>query len=79
MWLPAREYLSVRGLGMYWDPVIASQSSPVTNCSGDGRSLAQEFYERRSAERRERRKGPDWFSAQDLIEEPWKRETRILA
>jgi hypothetical protein len=40
----------------------------------EGRSLAQEFYERRAAERRERRKVPEWFSVQDLIAEPWERE-----
>ena len=40
----------------------------------EGRSLAQELYERRAAERRERRKVPGWFSAQDLIAEPWERD-----
>jgi hypothetical protein len=40
----------------------------------DGRSLAQELHERRVAERRERRKVPEWFSAQDLLAEPWERE-----
>jgi hypothetical protein len=40
----------------------------------EGRSLAQELYERRAAERRERRKVPDWFSAQDVVWEPWERE-----
>jgi hypothetical protein len=45
----------------------------------DGRSLAQELYERRAAERRERRKVPEWFSAQDLIAEPSERKARILA
>ena len=39
----------------------------------DGRSLAQELYERRAAERRERRKVPEWFSAQDVVVEPWER------
>ena len=41
----------------------------------EGRSLAQELYERRTAERRERRKVPEWFSAQDLLLEPWERES----
>jgi hypothetical protein len=40
----------------------------------EGLSLAQELYERRLAERRERRKVPEWFSAQDLVPEPWERE-----
>ncbi len=40
----------------------------------EGRSLAQELYERRAAERRERRKLPEWFSVQDLLPEPWERE-----
>jgi hypothetical protein len=40
----------------------------------DGRSLAQESYERRAAERREWRKVPEWFSVQDPITEPWERK-----
>ena len=36
----------------------------------DGRCVAQELHEQRVAERRERRKAPDWFSAQDLVREP---------
>ena len=43
----------------------------------EGRSLAQELYERRAAERRERRKVPEWFSVQDLIPEPWEREALV--
>ncbi len=45
----------------------------------EGRSAAQEFYERRAAERRERRRVPEWFSVQDLITEPWEREAVRLA
>ena len=45
----------------------------------EGRSLAQELYERRSAERRERRKVPEWFSVQDLVTAPWEREALIGA
>jgi hypothetical protein len=37
----------------------------------EGESLAQELYERRAAERRE---VPEWFSAQDLVWEPWEHE-----
>ena len=40
----------------------------------EGRSLAQEVYERRAAERRQRGKVPEWFSVQDLLPEPWERE-----
>jgi hypothetical protein len=40
----------------------------------EGHTLAQELYEQRLAERRERRKVPDWFSVQDLVPEPWERE-----
>jgi hypothetical protein len=40
----------------------------------EGRSLAQELYERRAAERRERGKVPEWFSVQDLLPEPSERE-----
>jgi hypothetical protein len=40
----------------------------------EGHSLAQEFYERRAAERQQRRKVPEWFSVQDLLREPWERE-----
>ena len=40
----------------------------------DGRSSAQELHERRVDERRHRRDVPDWFSAQDLVWEPWDRE-----
>jgi hypothetical protein len=36
--------------------------------------LAQELYERRAAERRERRKVRAWFAVQDLLPEPWERE-----
>ena len=40
----------------------------------EGRSLAQEMYERRATERRDRRKVPEWFSVQDLLLESWERE-----
>ena len=45
----------------------------------DGRSLAQELYERRLAERRERRRIPEWFSVQDLLLDPWEREAVKVA
>ena len=40
----------------------------------DGRSFAQELHERRVDERRRRRQVPDWFSAQDVVWEPWELE-----
>ena len=46
----------------------------VAKPAWESRSLAQELYERRAAERRERRKVPGWFSAQDLIAGPWERD-----
>ena len=44
----------------------------------EGHSLAQDLYERRAAERRERRTVPEWFSVQDLLPEPWEREYLAL-
>ena len=46
----------------------------VAHPAWEGRTLAQDLYERRAAERRELRKVPEWFSAQDLLPEPWERE-----
>jgi len=40
----------------------------------DGRSAAQDLHERRVEERRRCRQAPDWFSAQDVVWEPWERE-----
>jgi hypothetical protein len=45
----------------------------------DGHSAAQELYEKRVAERRRRRQVPDWFSAQDVVWEPWEREAALAA
>jgi hypothetical protein len=45
----------------------------------DGRSSAQELHERRLAELRERREIPEWFSAQDVVWEPWEREAALAA
>ena len=46
----------------------------VAQPAWEGHSVAQELYERRAAERRERRQVPEWFSVQDLVPEPWERE-----
>ncbi|OAI39311.1 hypothetical protein AYO39_00505 [Actinobacteria bacterium SCGC AG-212-D09] len=45
----------------------------------DGHTLAQQLYERRLAERERRRRVPDWFSAQDVVWEPWEREAALAA
>jgi hypothetical protein len=40
----------------------------------EGHTLAQQLYERRLAERERCKKVPDWFSAHDVVWEPWERE-----
>ena len=45
----------------------------VARPAWEGESLAQKLYERRLAERRERA-APDWFSAQDVVWQPWERD-----
>jgi hypothetical protein len=45
----------------------------------DGHTLAQQLYERRLAQRERRKKVPDWFSAQDVVWEPWEREAALAA
>lgn len=45
----------------------------------DGQSAAQELHEQRVAERRRRREVPEWFSAQDVVWEPWEREAALAA
>ena len=45
----------------------------------EGHTLAQQLYERRLAERERRRRVPDWFSAQDVVWEPWEREAALAA
>jgi hypothetical protein len=45
----------------------------------EGHTLAQQVYERRLAERERRKKVPDWFSAQDVIWDPWEREAVLAA
>lgn len=45
----------------------------------DGHSAAQELHERRVAERRRRRQVPAWFSAQDVVWDPWELEAARAA
>jgi hypothetical protein len=45
----------------------------------DGHTLAQQIYERRLAERRQRPAAPDWFSVEDLVWKPWEREALAAA
>ena len=40
----------------------------------EGHSAAQALHETRVVERRRRRQVPDWFSAQDVVWEPWEQE-----
>jgi hypothetical protein len=40
----------------------------------EGHTLAQQLYERRLADRARGHQVPDWFSAQDVVWEPWERE-----
>jgi hypothetical protein len=61
--------------GVVPDALVELAEVSVAHPAWDGRTLVQELYERRAAERRERRKVPEWFSAQDLLPEPWERET----
>jgi hypothetical protein len=42
----------------------------------EGHTLAQQLYERRLAERT-RPQAPDWFSAQDVVWEPWEKEAAL--
>jgi hypothetical protein len=51
----------------------------VAQPAWEGHSLAQDLYERRAAERRERRQVPEWFSVQDLVPELWEREALAAA
>jgi hypothetical protein len=45
----------------------------------DGETLAQQLYERRLAERNRQPHIPEWFSAQDVVWEPWEREALVAA
>jgi hypothetical protein len=40
----------------------------------EGHSAAQALHEKRVAERQRRRLVPDWFSAEDVLWEPWEQE-----
>ena len=70
--------------GLEFDPAnVPLELSEVTNVIGgqpayEGHTLAQQLYARRLAEREYGRKVPDWFSAEDLVWEPWEREA-VLA
>jgi endo-1,4-beta-D-glucanase Y len=69
--------------GMEFDPAmvpveLAERAQMVLGQPAwEGRSAAQELHELRMAERRERKRVPDWFSVQDLLPEPWEREAVI--
>jgi hypothetical protein len=65
--------------GMEFDPenlpveLLEMAQVTVAHPAWEGHTLAQELYERRLAERRERRRIPEWFSVQDMVTEPWER------
>jgi hypothetical protein len=42
----------------------------------DGHSAMQELYEKRMAERRNTHRIPEWFSAEDVVWQPWERDRR---
>jgi hypothetical protein len=43
----------------------------------EGHSAAQTLHEKRVVERRRRRQVPDWFSAEDVVWEPWERKAAL--
>ena len=63
--------------GMEFDPAmvpveLAERAEVIlAQPAWEGRSAAQELHERRVAERRERKRVPDWFSVEDLVVQPW--------
>ena len=65
--------------GMEFDPAmvpveLAERAEVIlAQPAWEGRSAAQELHERRVAERRERKRVPDWFSVEDLVVQPWER------
>jgi hypothetical protein len=69
--------------GMEFDPAmvpveLAERAQVIlAQPAWDGRSAAQEQHEQRIAERRERKRVPEWFSVQDLLPDPWEREAVI--
>ena len=69
--------------GMEFDPAmvpveLAERAQMILgHPAWEERSAAQELHELRVAERRERRRVPDWFSVKDLLPEPWEREAVI--
>ena len=71
--------------GIEFDPSLVSNELVelaqviVGHPAWEGHSAAQELHERRVAERRERRKIPEWFSAEDLVPEPWERQRTLAA
>jgi hypothetical protein len=65
--------------GMEFDPenlpveLLEMAQVTMAHPAWEGRTRTQELYERRVADRRARRRVPDWFSVQDLLPEPWER------
>lgn len=61
--------------GFVPDELVEAAQVMTAHPAWDGHSAAQELHERRVAERRRERQVPDWFSPQDVVWEPWERET----
>ena len=71
--------------GIEFDPGLVSNElvdlaqGIVGRPAWEGESFAQELYERRLAERTRQPQVPEWFSAQDVVWEPWEREAALVA
>ena len=69
--------------GMEFDPAmvpveLAERAEVIVGQPAwEGRSAAQELHELRVAERRERKRVPDWLSVKDLLPEPWERQAVV--
>jgi len=68
-----------RGIG--FDPAEPYEMAKVIagHPAWEGHSAAQELHELRGAWRRERPRIPEWFSAEDLVWQPWEREAAAAA
>jgi hypothetical protein len=69
--------------GMEFDPAmvpaeLAERAQVIlAQPAWEGRSAAQDLHELRTAERRQLKRVPEWFSVQDLLPEPWESEAVI--
>jgi hypothetical protein len=69
--------------GMEFDPAmvpveLAERAQVIlAQPAWEGRSAAQELHERKTAERCQLKRVPDWFSVDDLVVQPWEREVVV--